>query len=87
METRPFGNTGWQVSRLGVGLSEIGFGLTFADEERAARVLNAALDAGINLLDTAACYNISEELVGRTVANRRSEYFLATKAGTRHRRI
>jgi len=81
METRPFGNTGWQVSRLGVGLSEIGFGLTFADEGRAARVLNAALDAGINLLDTAACYNISEELVGRTVANRRSEYFLATKAG------
>jgi aryl-alcohol dehydrogenase-like predicted oxidoreductase len=69
------------VSRLGVGLSEIGFGLTFADEGRAARVLNAALDAGINLLDTAACYNISEELVGRTVANRRSEYFLATKAG------
>lgn len=81
METRPFGNTGWQVSRLGVGLSEIGFGLTFADEARAARVLNAALDAGINLLDTAACYNISEELVGRTVASRRSEYFLATKAG------
>lgn len=81
METRPFGNTGWQVSRLGVGLSEIGFGLTFADEDRAARVINAALDAGINLLDTAACYNISEELVGRTVAHRRDEYFLATKAG------
>ncbi len=47
----------------------------------AARILNAALDAGINLLDTSACYNISEELVGRTVAHRRAEYFLATKAG------
>ncbi len=81
METRPFGKTGWQVSRLGVGLSEMGFGMTFADEDKAARILNAALDAGINLLDTAACYNISEELVGRTVAGRRDEYFLATKAG------
>jgi aryl-alcohol dehydrogenase-like predicted oxidoreductase len=55
--------------------------MTFADEERAAHILNAALDAGINLLDTAACYNISEEMVGRTVAHRRDEYFLATKAG------
>ena len=81
METRPFGRTGWQVSRLGAGLSEIGYGLTFAEEARASRVLNAALDAGINLLDTAACYSISEELVGRTVASRRDEYFLATKAG------
>jgi hypothetical protein len=81
METRPFGRTGWQVSRLGAGLSEIGFGLTLAQEDRAAQVLNAALDAGINLLDTAACYDVSEELVGRTVAHRRAEYFLATKAG------
>jgi len=81
METRPFGQTGWQVSRLGVGLSEIGYGLTFAEAEQASKVLNAALDNGINLLDTSACYNISEELVGRTVAHRRDEYFLATKAG------
>ena len=36
---------------------------------------------GINFLDTAACYGISEELIGRTVANRRDEYVLVTKAG------
>lgn len=81
MEKRLFGRTGFQVSRLGAGLAEIGHRLTLADESRAGRVLNAALDAGINFLDTAACYDISEELVGRTVASRRGDYFLATKAG------
>ena len=44
-------------------------------------MLNTALDAGINFLDTAACYGHSEELIGETVSNRRSEYTLATKAG------
>jgi aryl-alcohol dehydrogenase-like predicted oxidoreductase len=81
METRKFGKTDLRVSRLGVGLSEIGYRLTLAEEERAARVLNTALDSGINFLDTAACYGISEELIGRTVAGRRDEFVLSTKAG------
>jgi aryl-alcohol dehydrogenase-like predicted oxidoreductase len=62
-------------------LSEIGHGLTLSQEAQAAEVLNEALDRGINFLDTSACYNISEELIGRTVAHRRDEYLLATKAG------
>ena len=81
MERRPLGRTGLQVSRLGVGLAEIGFQLALADQARAAEVLNAALDGGINFLDTAACYGVSEELIGRTVAHRRQEYVLATKCG------
>ncbi len=81
METTTLGKTGLEVSRLGIGLSEIGYILTRGDEEQAARVLNSALDAGINFLDTAACYGISEELVGKTVSHRRSEFLLATKAG------
>ena len=44
-------------------------------------MLSAALDNGINFLDTAACYGRTEELIGRTVAHRRDEYVLATKAG------
>ena len=60
---------------------EIGFELNFADEAEAGRVLNGALDGGINFLDTSACYGISEELIGRTVAHRRQEYILATKCG------
>ncbi len=69
------------VSRLGVGLAEIGEELTMEDIDQAGRVLNLALDGGINFLDTASSYFISEELIGRTVANRRDEYFLATKCG------
>ena len=81
METRPFGNTGLEVSRLGIGLAEIGMHLPAAEQKRAAVVLNTALDNGINLLDTAACYGNSEELIGDAVSHRRDEYILATKAG------
>jgi aryl-alcohol dehydrogenase-like predicted oxidoreductase len=81
MEKRTLGKTGLEVSRLGVGLSELGYQLTLADEAQAANVLNTALDGGINLLDTAACYGISEELIGRTISHRRQEYVLATKCG------
>ncbi len=68
-----------QVSRLGFGLSEIGS--ANLSDERAAEVLNTALDGGVNFLDTAACYNTSEELIGRSVSHRRGDYYLATKAG------
>lgn len=81
MQKRTLGNTGLQVSRLGAGLAEIGHQLTLSDTDQAAQVLNTALDGGINFLDTAACYGISEELIGRTVAHRRQEYVLATKCG------
>jgi len=81
MEMTVLGRTGLKVSRLGAGLSEIGEQMTLADIEEAAAVLNAALDSRINFLDTAACYGISEELIGRTIAHRRDEYILATKCG------
>lgn len=81
MDKVKFGNTGLEVTRLGVGLAEIGMELDMSESQQAADVLNAALDAGINFLDTAACYGISEELIGNTVSHRRDEYHLATKAG------
>ena len=80
METTPLGNTGLEVTRLGMGLSEIGsYELTQEDVDAVSAVLNAALDGGINFLDTAACYGNSEELVGRAVSSRRDEYVLASK--------
>ena len=78
MEKHQLGQTDMNVTRLGVGLSEIGRG---TEKERASEVLNLALDGGINFLDTSACYGSSEELVGYAVSNRRDEYYLATKAG------
>ena len=81
MEMTTLGKTGMEVSRLGAGLVEIGKQLTLNDVAQAGRVLNSALDAGINFLDTAECYGVSEELIGLTIAHRRSEFILATKAG------
>ena len=82
METSVFGNTGLEVSRLGLGLAEIPrHQASSSDVEEAGRVLNVALDGGINFLDTAACYGETEEMMGRTVAHRRDEYVLATKCG------
>ena len=64
-----------------MGLAEIGQELELSDVDIVVSLINRALDSGINFLDTSACYDISEELLGRTVSSRRSEYVLATKAG------
>ncbi|MFH1567902.1 MAG: aldo/keto reductase [Gemmatimonadota bacterium] len=75
------GRTGMEVTRLGIGLAEIGLELRLDQVHVAARVIGAALDRGINYFDTAACYGLSEELIGRVAAHRRHEFWLATKAG------
>ncbi len=81
MEKKVLGKTGIEISRLGIGLSETGFNLSEAEQQQASDVLNTALDQGINFLDTAACYDLSEEQIGNAVSHRRSEFVLATKAG------
>ena len=79
VERRVFGGTGMGVSVLGFGGSEIGY--EQAAPETVERLLGAALDAGLNVIDTAECYMESEELIGRAVSRRRSEYHLFTKCG------
>ena len=79
MKNTILGSTGIQVSQLGMGLAEIGSAPFGIDEARG--LLNSALDAGITFLDSAACYGASEELLGKTIADRRSEFILATKCG------
>lgn len=79
METRPFGKTDMKVSVLGFGGAEIGF--EKANPDVVARLLNEALDAGLNVIDTAECYLDSEELIGQTMAGRRNEFYLFTKCG------
>jgi aryl-alcohol dehydrogenase-like predicted oxidoreductase len=81
METKRLGKTDLEVGRLGIGLSEVGFNLEMTDVDQARDVINQALDNGVNFLDTAACYDISEELLGIVASDRRDEYVLATKAG------
>ena len=82
MQTTTLGRTGLEVSQLGAGLVQIG-DLSLNETDQASRILGSALDAGINFLDTAECYNNSEELIGKTVSHRRNEFILATKVGHR----
>jgi len=80
---RTLGRTGLDVTTLGYGAMELRgapAGPEVSDEQ-AARVLNAVLDAGINLIDTSPDYGRSEELIGASIAHRRDEYFLASKCG------
>ena len=81
METRMLGNTGMEVSRLGIGLAAIGEEETFDTIKTVEVVLKTALDQGITFFDTAECYFYSEEMVGRSISDRRSEFLLATKCG------
>ncbi|MGH7936790.1 MAG: aldo/keto reductase [Chthoniobacterales bacterium] len=82
MEKRAFGQTNMQVSVLGFGGAEIGH--EEADERTVAQLLGSALDAGLNVIDTAECYRNSEELIGKTVGDRRDEFYLFTKCGHPH---
>jgi aryl-alcohol dehydrogenase-like predicted oxidoreductase len=85
MEKRTLGRTGFEATVLGYGAMEIrgpriwnGRAVT---DEQANGILNAVLDAGINLIDTANDYGRSEEFIGRFLSHRRDDYFLATKCG------
>jgi aryl-alcohol dehydrogenase-like predicted oxidoreductase len=79
MERRQFGKTDMPVSVLGFGGSEIGYQAIALTQ--AKKLLNEALDAGVNVIDTAECYVCSEELIGAAIGGRRAEYYLFTKCG------
>lgn len=79
MERKKLGKSGLEVNYLGFGGAEIGF--TGADASTVADLLNSALDAGLNVIDTAECYRNSEDLIGQAVSHRRDEYHLFTKCG------
>jgi aryl-alcohol dehydrogenase-like predicted oxidoreductase len=79
MEQRKFGRTDMTVSVLGFGGAEIGF--EGASSDTVERLLRDALDAGLNVIDTAECYMDSEEKIGQAVAHRRGDFHLFTKCG------
>ena len=82
MEKNRLGKTDMEVSVLGFGGSEIGY--ERASAETVAELLNSALDAGLNVIDTAECYYNSEELIGQAVGSRRNDFHLFTKCGHPH---
>lgn len=79
MEYRKFGKTDMEVSVLGFGGAEIGFeGVT---QEDVTALLNSAIDAGLNVIDSAAAYLVSEQLIGNATRGRRKDFYLFTKCG------
>jgi len=84
MEYRPLGASGIEASVVGLGAWAIGGWLWGGtDERKSVEAIQAAIDAGINLIDTAPAYGmgLSESVVGKAVAGRRSQVLIATKCG------
>jgi aryl-alcohol dehydrogenase-like predicted oxidoreductase len=80
VDLRPLGRTGVQVSKLCLGTMMFG-AWGNADHDDSVRIIHAALDAGVNFVDSADVYSAgeSEEIVGKALKGRRDDVVLATK--------
>jgi aryl-alcohol dehydrogenase-like predicted oxidoreductase len=80
MEYRRLGNSGLKISEIGLGTNT--FGMT-ADESTANKIIEKALELGVNFFDTAAMYSRgrSEEIIGKAIKSRRGQVVLASKFG------
>lgn len=89
MEKRQLGTGGPLVSPIGFGAFKIGrnqkikYGHDYElpDDATVVRLLNEVLDLGINYIDTAPAYGLSEARIGAAIGHRRSEFILSTKVG------
>ena len=86
MKHRKLGKSGIEASVVGMGTWVTGGGSVWGadpDDDESIRAIHAALDAGINLIDTAPAYGFgrSEQVVGRAIEGRRDQVVLATKCG------
>ena len=73
------GKTGFNVSRIGFG----GIPIQHVEQKNVNDIMSKAIDSGINFLDTARGYTISEELLGNALIGKRDKMFLATKSMAR----
>ncbi|MCL2059479.1 MAG: aldo/keto reductase [Oscillospiraceae bacterium] len=84
MQYRKLGNTGLKVSYLGIGASSLGDMYGKADDDEAVRMVDAAIDSGINFFDVAPSYGprgLAEERLGKALAGKRGKVILNTKIG------
>ena len=79
MQYRKLGKTGVKLSEIAIGAMTYG---TQVSTAQGIKLIQAALDAGINLFDTADRYPGSEEIIGKAVKGRRNFAFIATKIGS-----
>ncbi|GGC54601.1 aldo/keto reductase [Haloferax sulfurifontis] len=85
MDSRPLGTTGFDVSEIALGTWQLGGSWGSVTDDEAYDAIEAALDAGINFLDTADVYGDgdSERRIGDALADRDDDVVVATKAGRR----
>ena len=85
MKMKQLGRTRLMVTQLGYGSMGLRgpktWGVRVVEDREADHFLNLVLDSGINFIDTAPDYGITEERIGRFIGSRRDEFFLATKCG------
>ena len=81
MQYRTLGRTGIKVSPYALGTLMFATSVGNSDPADSIRILHKALDAGINLVDTADAYGDSEEVVGQALKGHRDNVVLATKFG------
>ena len=90
MQYRRLGKTDWQISAISLGAWNIGGQWGHVPDRTAIETIQAALDAGVNLVDTADAYGNpmgrSERLVGQALKGKREQYFIASKVGNWGRR-
>jgi aryl-alcohol dehydrogenase-like predicted oxidoreductase len=85
MNYRELGRTGWKVSDISFGAWAIGGAWGSVDDSESLAALNAAIDCGVNFIDTADVYGMgrSERLIAQLKRDRKAEIVVATKAGRR----
>lgn len=85
MKFRKLGNTGQQLSAIGLGCMGMSFAYGPADEQESISTLHKALDLGVNFWDTADMYanGENEKLISKVLVPNRDKIFIATKFGFR----
>ncbi len=81
MEKRLLGKTDMRVSVVGFGSYKMSRKPGGSSIKEVERLLGSVVDAGVNVIDTAECYEDSEELLGRVLGHRRADLYLFTKCG------
>ncbi|MBB02861.1 MAG: aldo/keto reductase [Rubinisphaera brasiliensis] len=89
MQTIPLAETGLEITPIGFGAFKIGRNekikypteYDLPDQAAVDRILHGVLDMGVNLIDTAPAYGLSEERIGKSISGRRADFVLSTKTG------
>ena len=84
MEYRPFGNSGEQLSRMGLGCYSMSGAYGAGDDDESIATIHRAIERGVNLLDTSSSYGQghNHRLIGRAIRDRREAVFIHSKTGT-----